>query len=155
MNISEWLTALLLLIGALLALLAAVGVLRFPDTFQRMQASSKASTLGLACLLAGAALQHPDVASLMRLASIAAFVMLTAPLSGHVVARVSLHRGSPLWKGTRLNEYDRVACLGQEERLTLPPEDAGDESERRSAEPAPRPERSSPEVRAREPGDPT
>lgn len=134
MSFSDWLTAFLLLIGALLALLAAVGVLRFPDTFQRMQASSKASTLGLACLLGGAALQHPDVASLMRLASIAAFVMLTAPLSAHVVARVSLHRGSPLWKGTRLNEYDRASCLGADERLTLPPTDGDQPAEQNSAD---------------------
>jgi multicomponent Na+:H+ antiporter subunit G len=106
----EWLTALLLLLGASLALLAAIGVLRFPDTFSRMQASSKASTLGLACLLAGTALQFPDVETIVRLGSIAAFVMLTAPLSAHVVARAALHRGSPLWKGTVLNEYDPAAC---------------------------------------------
>jgi len=129
MIVLQWLTALFLLLGALLALLAAVGVLRFPDTFQRMQASSKASTLGLACLLTGAALQHPDVASLMRLASIAAFVMLTAPLSAHVVARVSLHRGTPLWKGTILNEYDRVECLGEDERISTAPVTAADRDE--------------------------
>lgn len=109
MIVLEWLTALLLLLGASFALLAAIGVLRFPDTFSRMQASSKASTLGLACLLAGTALQFPDVEVIVRLASIAAFVMLTAPLSAHVVARAALHRG-PLWKGTVLNEYDPAAC---------------------------------------------
>lgn len=110
MIVLEWLTAVLLLIGSSLALLAAVGVLRFPDTFTRMQASSKASTLGLACLLAGTALQFSDVAVLARLGSIAAFVMLTAPLSAHVVARVALRRGTPLWEGTVLNEYDPAAC---------------------------------------------
>lgn len=111
MIVLEWLTALLMLVGALLALLAAIGVVRFPDTLLRMQASSKASTLGLACLLAGAALQLPDVSSIIRLGSIAAFIMLTAPLSAHVVARASLHRGTPLWKGTIRNEYDPRQCI--------------------------------------------
>jgi multicomponent Na+:H+ antiporter subunit G len=110
MIVLEWLTALLLLIGAILVLLAAIGVLRFPDTFLRMQASSKASTLGLACLLGGTALQFPEVEVIVRLGSIAAFVMLTSPLSAHVVARVALHRGTPLWQGTVLNEYEPSAC---------------------------------------------
>ncbi len=114
----ELATAFLLLLGASLALLAAVGVLRFPDTFSRMQASSKASTLGLACVLGGTALQFPDLEVLFRLASIAAFIMLTAPLSAHVVARVALHRGTPLWKGTLLNEYDAAACAPEAERRT-------------------------------------
>lgn len=123
MIVLEWLTALLMLVGALLALLAAVGVVRFPDTFLRMQASSKASTLGLACLLAGAALQLPDVSSITRLCAIAAFIMLTAPLSAHVVARASLHRGTPLWKGTIRNEYDPRQCLPERAPEGPPGED--------------------------------
>ena len=57
------------LAGATLALLAAVGVLRMPDLFLRMQASTKASTLGLGCLLIGTALQLSDIGSVMRAAS--------------------------------------------------------------------------------------
>ena len=49
----EWLSGGLFIAGATLALLAGVGVLRMPDVFTRMQASTKASTLGLGCLLAG------------------------------------------------------------------------------------------------------
>ena len=44
-------TAVVWLAGSAFALLAAVGVLRMPDVFTRMQASTKASTLGLGCLL--------------------------------------------------------------------------------------------------------
>lgn len=107
----DGLTAALMLIGAALTLLAAIGLVRLPDTFLRMQATAKASTLGLACLLAGAALQLTDVSSVMKLGSIAAFIMLTAPLSAHVVARATLHRARPLWEGTVLNEYDAGECI--------------------------------------------
>ena len=106
MIILEWITALLLLIGALLSFLAAVGVLRLPDTLLRMQASSKASTLGLACLIAGTALQFPEVSVIVRLGALASFIMLTAPLTAHIVARVTLHRRTPLWEGTILNEHE-------------------------------------------------
>lgn len=97
-------TAIVWLAGSGFALLAAVGVLRMPDVFTRMQASTKASTLGLACLLIGAAIQMGDFASFIRVASIGAFVLLTTPVSGHVIARASYFAGVPLWKGTVLDE---------------------------------------------------
>ena len=81
------LTAVVWLGGAGFALLAAVGLLRMPDVFTRMQASTKASTLGLGCLLLGAALQLGDFASFIRVISIGAFLLLTTPVAAHVIAR--------------------------------------------------------------------
>ena len=100
-------TAIVWLVGAAFALLAAVGVLRMPDVFTRMQASTKASTLGLGCLLIGAALQMGDFGSLIRVASIGAFVLVTTPVAGHVIARASYIADVPLWKGTVLDERRR------------------------------------------------
>ena len=97
-------TAIMWLVGSAFALLAAVGVLRMPDVFTRMQASTKASTLGLGCLLVGAALQMGDFASFVRVASIGAFVLLTTPVAGHVIARASYFADVPLWEGTMLDE---------------------------------------------------
>jgi multicomponent Na+:H+ antiporter subunit G len=105
-------TAIVWLAGSAFALLAAVGVLRMPDVFTRMQASTKASTLGLACLLIGAAVQMGDFASFIRVASIGAFVLLTTPVSGHVIARASYFSGVPLWKGTVLDERQRDLARG-------------------------------------------
>jgi multicomponent Na+:H+ antiporter subunit G len=78
-----------------------------PDVFTRMQASTKASTLGLGCLLIGAALQMGEFASLIRVASIGAFVLLTTPVSGLVIARAAYFAGVPLWEGTVLDERKR------------------------------------------------
>ena len=100
-------TAILWLAGSAFALLAAVGVLRMPDVFTRMQASTKASTFGLGCLLIGAALQMGDFASFIRAASIGAFVLLTTPVAGHVIARASYFAEVPLWTGTVLDERKR------------------------------------------------
>ena len=87
-----------------MALLAGVGVVRMPDVFTRMQASTKASTLGLGCLLAALAIRHPDVSVVMRAVSIGAFMMLTTAVSAHVIARAAALSGAPLWKGTRIDE---------------------------------------------------
>ena len=100
----EWISGGLTMAGATLALLAGVGVLRMPDVFTRMQASTKASTLGLGCLLAGLAIQHPEVSFVIRALSIGAFMMLTTAVSAHVIARAAALSGAPLWKGTRTDE---------------------------------------------------
>ena len=101
---SEWIASALFVAGATLALLAAVGVLRMPDVFTRMQASTKATTLGLGCLLAGLAILQPQIAIVMRAASIGAFTMLTAAVAAHVIARAAAMSGAPLWQGTLIDE---------------------------------------------------
>ena len=100
----EWISGALMLAGAMLTLLAGVGVLRMPDVFTRMQASTKASTLGLGCLLAALAIQHPQVSFVIRAFSIGAFMMLTTAVSAHAIARAAAVSGVPLWKGTQIDE---------------------------------------------------
>jgi multicomponent Na+:H+ antiporter subunit G len=104
----EIVIGLLWIVGSAFALLAAIGVLRMPDVFTRMQASTKASTLGLGCLAIGAALQFGDVSSLIRLITIGAFLLLTTPVSAHVIARAAYRAGVPLWEGTVLDERRRA-----------------------------------------------
>jgi multicomponent Na+:H+ antiporter subunit G len=100
----DWISGGLVVAGATLALLAGVGVVRMPDVFTRMQASTKASTLGLGCLLAALVVRHPDVSVVMRAFSIGAFMMLTTAVSAHVIARAAALTGAPLWEGTRIDE---------------------------------------------------
>lgn len=103
----EWMSGALFIAGATLALLAGIGVLRMPDVFTRMQASTKASTLGLGCLLAGVALRNPELAFVVRAGSIAAFMLLTTAVAAHVIARAAARSGAPIWKGTRVDERPR------------------------------------------------
>jgi multicomponent Na+:H+ antiporter subunit G len=102
--VTEWLSGGLFLVGATLALLAGVGVLRMPDVFTRMQASTKASTLGLGCLLAGIAIRYPETSFVLRALTIGAFMMLTTAVAAHVIARAAALSGTPLWKGTLTDE---------------------------------------------------
>ena len=122
----EWVSAFMFLAGATFALLAAVGVVRMPDLFLRMQAASKASTLGLACLLIAAAIELGDSGSIARAVSIAAFVMLTTPVSTHIVARAANLTDVPLWEGTvvdeRREDRRREELLGEGTRDAVPGE---------------------------------
>jgi multicomponent Na+:H+ antiporter subunit G len=111
----EWLAGILILIGATLVLLAAVGVLHMPDLFTRMQAATKAATLGLGCLLAGTAIQMADFSSLVRAIGIGAFVMLTSPVSTHVIARAAYLTRVPMWAGTVVDEWRAGTSSEQDE----------------------------------------
>jgi multicomponent Na+:H+ antiporter subunit G len=97
-------SAALFIAGAIFGLLAGIGVLRMPDVFTRMQASTKASTLGLGCLLVSLALRNPQLSFVIRAASIAAFMLMTSAVAAHVIARAASFGGAPLWKGTRVDE---------------------------------------------------
>ena len=103
----QWLSGGLFFVGATFGILAAVGVLRMPDVFTRMQASTKASTLGLGCLLAAVALRNPELSFVVRAASIAAFMLLTTAVAAHVIARAAARSGAPIWKGMQVDERPR------------------------------------------------
>ena len=100
----EWLSGGLFVAGSTFALLAGVGVLRMPDVFTRMQASTKASTLGLGCLLAAVALRNLELTFVVRAAIIAAFMLMTTAVAAHVIARAAARSGAPLWSGTLVDE---------------------------------------------------
>jgi multicomponent Na+:H+ antiporter subunit G len=117
-------TGILWMVGSLFAFVAALGVLRMPDVFTRMQASTKASTLGLGCLLIGAALQFGDQAAIIRVVAIAAFVLVTTPVSAHLIARGSYRADVPLWEGTVLDE--RREALERERSLQAESADLSD-----------------------------
>ena len=101
---TEWLSSGLFIAGTTLALLASIGVLRMPDVLTRMQASTKASTLGLGCLLLGLVIRNPELSVVTRAGSIAAFLLLTTAVGAHVIARAAARGGAPLWEGTLVDE---------------------------------------------------
>jgi multicomponent Na+:H+ antiporter subunit G len=101
---SEVVTAVLLLIGASFLLLAGIGMVRMPDLYSRMQSSTKASTLGIACMLLAVAVHFNDLGIIVRALAASIFFLLTAPVSAHLVGRASYFLGVPLWEGTVRDE---------------------------------------------------
>ncbi len=81
--------------GAFFMLVAAIGILKLPDLYQRLHASSKAATLGIALLLLGAALHSGDMGVVSRCLMAIVFFVLTAP-----VVRTSHYTSSLLSRRT-------------------------------------------------------
>lgn len=82
-----------LVIGSLFSVLAALGLLRFPDLYTRMHAASKAGTIGSGLLLLAAGIHAMDITILLRALAGFAFFVLTAPLSAHLLAKAAHQAG--------------------------------------------------------------
>ena len=82
-----------LMVGALLALVAAIGILRFPDVLTRMHSATKPQVLGLLAILLGLGLRLHDLRSVGLLALVAMFQLVTSPIASHMVGRASFRAG--------------------------------------------------------------
>lgn len=85
MTAGDVVSAVLLPVGAAWCVLGALGLLRFPDLFTRLHAASKPQTIGVLCVLAGAAARMPNAAAIGSLVLTALFQLVTAPVVGHVI----------------------------------------------------------------------
>ncbi|KGI66621.1 monovalent cation/H(+) antiporter subunit G [Mycolicibacterium rufum] len=89
MTVFDVVAAVLILAGSALALTAAIGVVRFPDTLSRMHAATKPQVLGLLLVLLGAALRlrgHVDVGMLILTGL---FTAITAPVIANRVGQLA------------------------------------------------------------------
>lgn len=98
---------ILMVVGALLILIAGVGILRLPDLYMRMSATTKAATLGLGMMLIGLAIMDGSLAVAGRAALTIIFLLLTAPIAAHAIGQAAYFSGVPLWQGTVLEELKR------------------------------------------------
>jgi len=96
--------AALLLVGSVFCLVAAVGMLRLPDTLIRMHAATKAGTLGAGCILAAEAVMTADLGTTLKVAAVIVFLLLTAPVGAHLIGRAAYHRGIRLFEKTWIDE---------------------------------------------------
>ncbi|CAN5863907.1 monovalent cation/H(+) antiporter subunit G [soil metagenome] len=79
----------LALAGAILTLLAAIGVVRFPDALSRMHALTKASTVGLVLVAVGGALVLPTANDITSAVLAAVLYVATLPIAGAMMARAT------------------------------------------------------------------
>jgi multicomponent Na+:H+ antiporter subunit G len=84
---AEIVGSILVLVGAFFLFSAGLGMLRMPDAYTRIQAGTKASTLGNMLVLTGLAFFHPGWS--LKLVIVIYFVLMTNPISSHALARAA------------------------------------------------------------------
>lgn len=80
----------LILAGSSLCLLAALGILRFPELFTRLHAAAKAGPLGAGLVLLGAGLASMEPWVVVRCGLGLVFLFMVSPLSAHLLARAAM-----------------------------------------------------------------
>ena len=87
----------LIAIGAIFALAGVIGILKMPDTFSRMQASTCVATLGMLGAMLGALLiaifVKQDTGAAVKVAVITLLILVTNPLGSHAIAKGAYKAG--------------------------------------------------------------
>lgn len=98
MSIMEIIGGILLLIGSAFLFLGGLGIFRMPDVYNRIQAGTKATTMGGMSLILGVGFLEPSW--ILKSLIIIIFIAYSNPISSHALARAIYKRGHlPLFKG--------------------------------------------------------
>lgn len=99
-EISSYIFVSIVLLGSILTVISALGILRLPDVYTRSHAASKTSTLGVTLVLLGTFLYFWITKGYFNSRLILAifFIFMTAPVAGHLISRAAYNTGIKLWK---------------------------------------------------------
>lgn len=96
---------ILITIGILFDIFGCIGLVRFPDVYNRLQASTKCVTLGTILLLIGVAVIAASGPISAKAIICAVFILITAPTAAHAIAKGSYASGVKLWEDSIVDKY--------------------------------------------------
>ncbi|MFO7715496.1 monovalent cation/H(+) antiporter subunit G [Desulfosarcina sp.] len=105
---SAIIASFLLIIGSIFCLVAALGMLRLPDTLIRMHAATKAGTLGAGFILAAEAMAAGELGTTLKAVAVIVFLLLTAPVAAHLIGRAAYRQGIQLFHKTWIDELGQT-----------------------------------------------
>lgn len=118
MEILEYIGYGLVAIGGIFLFLGALGIYRMPDLYNRLQAGTKATTLGAMSLILGVGFMEP--AWLIKTIIIVLFIAIANPLSSHALARAAYKAGlKPQLKNGNSDAYAEVDNTDEKEEVKL------------------------------------
>ncbi len=95
---TELLAATALVLGGAMCFVAALGLIRMPDVYIRMHASTKAGTLGVLLIVLALVFIGADAGIVSKGLAVFAFVLLTAPIGAHLIGRAAYRAGLEPWQ---------------------------------------------------------
>ncbi len=98
---------IILWVGIVFDIFGCIGLIRFPDIYNRLQASTKCVTLGTCGILFGLFLINGLTPTGIKCLITAGFVLLTSPVAAHAIARGAYISGVKLWKGSTIDQLGR------------------------------------------------
>jgi len=110
---SDILGIIMIAVGILFNIFGCVGLVRFPDVYNRLQAATKCVTLGTVMLLFGVALVGGVGATAAKAMICAVFILVTSPTAAHAIAKGAYASGVALWDKTVVDKYAEQYNRGQ------------------------------------------
>lgn len=104
---NETIGSILIVVGLIFDFFGCLGLIRFPDVYNRLQAATKCITLGTCGILLGLVCFKGFTAAGIKALLCLVFIILTAPVSAHALARAAYRSGVKPWVGTVVDEYDK------------------------------------------------
>jgi multicomponent Na+:H+ antiporter subunit G len=99
------LVMIFLSLGVFFNFAGCVGLIRFPDIYNRLQASTKCVTLGTILVLVAIVIHFGWNSISIKAIFCTVFILLTAPAAAHAISRGSHRAGFPLWEGSIMDRY--------------------------------------------------
>jgi multicomponent Na+:H+ antiporter subunit G len=96
---------ILVTVGILFNIFGCIGLVRFPDVYNRLQAATKCVTLGTFLLLVGVAIASGSGAIAAKAIVCAIFILITSPTAAHAIAKGSHAAGVELWEKSVVDKY--------------------------------------------------
>lgn len=97
----------MIVVGLIFDFFGCLGLIRFPDVYNRLQAATKCITLGTCGILLGLVCFKGLSATGIKALLCLIFIILTAPVSAHALARAAYRSGVKPWAGTVVDEYGK------------------------------------------------
>lgn len=101
----EIIALVFVLIGTLFDLFGCIGLIRMPDLYNRLQASTKCVTLGTCSILFGVFVKFGFTAAGVKALICIVFLLLTSPVAAHALARGAHRGGVALWEKSVCDKY--------------------------------------------------
>jgi multicomponent K+:H+ antiporter subunit G len=103
------LLSLLILTGAIFTFIGSLGLARLQDFYTRLHGPTKATTLGVGCLLVASAIYFSvrDEGISLHEVLVTLFLFITAPVSAHLLAKAALHLQVKSLAATPASEPER------------------------------------------------
>ena len=96
---------ILMVIGVLFDIFGCIGLVRFPDVYNRLQAATKCVTLGTVAILVGVALICGWSPMSAKAVICAVFILITSPTAAHAIAKGAYASGVELWEKSVVDKY--------------------------------------------------
>jgi multicomponent Na+:H+ antiporter subunit G len=113
MPLNELIGLALILVGVAFDLSGCVGLVRLPDVYNRIQASTKCVVLGTTFILLGALLWLGSTAALVKGLVCILFILVTSSTAAHALSRAAHNSGVKLWEKSVVDRYAEDSKKGQ------------------------------------------